>query len=124
MALRMRTLLLALAALGPTATLLAPTPAQACAECLRDGAREYTVTGTFVRYQRVTFTLHVAIDEGERHWVDRLSVVPMALPEENGELVAWRTMHEGDHIEAVVRESENDRVVVRLRVVSRASTES
>ncbi|MCB9604804.1 MAG: hypothetical protein H6722_03545 [Sandaracinus sp.] len=98
-----------------------PTPASACGECLRDGAREYTLTGTFVRYQRVTFTLHVAIEEGERRWVDRLSVVPMALPEERGELVGWNTLHEGDRLEAVVRESENDRVIVRLRIVRRAA---
>lgn len=108
-------LLLALAA-----PLALPHHVAACGECLRDGAREYTVTGTFVRYQRVTFTLHVAIEEADRRWVDRLSVVPMALPEENGEMVGWATLREGDRIEAVVRESESDRVIVRLRIVRRA----
>ena len=45
----------------------------------------------------------------------------MALPEERGELVGWNTLHEGDRLEAVVRESENDRVIVRLRIVRRAA---
>ncbi|MCU0672110.1 MAG: hypothetical protein MUE69_04885 [Myxococcota bacterium] len=98
----------------------APSNASACGDCLRDGAREYALTGTFVRYQRVTYTLHVAIEEGDRRWVDRLSVVPMALPEENGEQVGWSTLREGDRVEAIVRESENDRVVTRLRIVRRA----
>lgn len=111
--------LVALVLIG--APLLAPQPADACGDCLRDGAREYTLTGTFVRYQRVTFTLHVAIEEGERRWVDRLTVVPMALPEEGRELVGWNTLREGDQLEAVVRESESDRVVVRLRIVRRST---
>ena len=98
----------------------APSPASACGDCLRDGAREYSLTGTFVRYQRVTYTLHVAIEEGDRRWIDRLSVVPMALPEENGEQVGWNTLREGDRVEAIVRESENDRIVTRLRIVRRA----
>lgn len=99
---------------------LAPAPAAACDSCARDGSRQYLLEGEFVRYQRVRFMLHVRLRDGEREWVDRVPVVPMALPEKDGEPVAWASLREGDVIEANVRETEDERVVTRVVVVRSA----
>ncbi|MBX3248390.1 MAG: hypothetical protein KF901_14520 [Myxococcales bacterium] len=109
-------LVLALSFLG-----LAPASvARACGDCPLDGSRQYTVTGDFVRYLRVTFNLHVSVRDGDREWTDRFSVVPMLLPEENGEEISWANVRPGDRVEAVVRETQHERTVVRLKIVRRA----
>ncbi|MEM9072489.1 MAG: hypothetical protein AAGE52_28540 [Myxococcota bacterium] len=105
---------LALASLGPT-------PAAACDTCPRDGSRHVLVGGEFVRYQAVRFVLHFRVQDGDREWVDRVPVVPMALPEKDGEAVAWSSLQEGDFLEINVRETEDDRVVTRVVVIRSAS---
>lgn len=94
--------------------------ANACGDCPLDGSRQYTLTGGFVRYLRVTFDLHVTVRDGDREWTDRFSVVPMLLPEENGEQISWARLNPGDQVEVVVRETQHERKVVRLKIVRRA----
>ena len=101
-------------ALGAAVVGLASPTADACDRCLMDGSREYLIEGAFVRYHRVTFTLHVRIEDGERPYTDTIGVVPMALPEERGEHVAWSSLRPGDRVELTVRENDNDRRVHRL----------
>ncbi len=105
-------------ALGGAA--VAAAPAAACDTCARDGSRHYLLTGEFVRYQRVRFLLHVRLRDGEREWIDRVPVVPMALPEKDGEPISWASLREGDRIEANVRETEDERVITRVVVVRSA----
>jgi hypothetical protein len=98
--------------------------ASACDKCQMDGSREYLLEGAFVRYQRVTFTLHVQVNDGERPYVDTIGVVPMALPEEQGEQVAWSSLRPGDRIEVTIRENDEERKVHRLVIRRRVAPPS
>ncbi len=94
--------------------------AEACERCERDGSVSVTVSGEFVRYQRTRFTLHVKVVDDRREWVDQIAVVPMALPEHNGEAMRWSALRPGDRLEVHIRETEQERVVVRVVLRERA----
>lgn len=115
--LRVIPIAIALFAISP---LFSPTSAEACVRCNRDGSRDITMMGTFVRYHPVTFTLFFEVlDEGQTTpRTERIQVVPMCLPKVNNELAGWNSLTRGMRLKVVVHENvEGERQVTEVEVV-------